>query len=40
MDDGSAKKPNFFERVLSRLSNDTPENADEILEVLRAAADN
>ena len=40
MDDGSAKKPNFFERVLSRLSNDTPENVDEILEVLRAAADN
>lgn len=40
MDDGSAKKPNFFERVLSRLSGDTPENTDEVLEVLRAAAEN
>lgn len=40
MDEGSSKKPNFFERIFSRLSNDTPESPAEILDVLRLAADN
>lgn len=40
MDEGSSKKPSFFDRILSRLNNDTPENPEEVLEVLRSAAEN
>ena len=37
MDDGSAKKPNFFERLINRLTGDAPETADEVVNILRQA---
>ncbi len=38
MDDSSSKMPNFFERMLNRLSGDTPDTPEDVLHVLRAAA--
>lgn len=35
--DDSPSKPNFFERIISRLSGDAPETAAEVMDVLRQA---
>jgi magnesium and cobalt transporter len=38
MDESSSKRTNFFERMLNRLTGDTPDTPEEVLEVLQDAA--
>ncbi|UOO82450.1 CBS domain-containing protein [Uruburuella testudinis] len=35
--DDSPSKPNFFERIISRIAGDAPETADEVMNILRQA---
>ena len=35
--DDAPSKPNFFERLINRLTGDAPETADEVVNILRQA---
>lgn len=40
MDDSESKPPSFFERLISRITGDAPENAEDVAQTLREAHEN